>query len=413
VIASRFDSPSVSLGLTDLLRRTRKVLGVAALVAILGHMSLVHLRLSQAEQKAAKPLTTQFVKHQPRLTKPLELKKRPQPRRRQVHRQMVAVKAQRLGEVGTGRVQTFALAGRLARPSAAVSRAIRVETSDLEPLAAAQMIEGEKEAKHIVDMSLEMLDIGALDTGRYDAMVVQDPNDKRNIRGFFRLKYAYSQNMRERDFNNFENRILQALTSLIEAMNRYTHIKTTFEARVTLHSRELLEHPWVFVQIGPYPLKMDSAEEGNLGRYLTSGGFVFCDALDHGVRELRNPACLHNAVGILRSSIESRGLRVNTHWSFDRVPDTHPVYSCYFDFDGLPGGEFDPYFVQSGYLRGAAIDNRLVAILSNKGMMHYWGERGYQRGSKNERMIQFGINTIIFALTQEGSITRRVMDALR
>jgi hypothetical protein len=31
---------------------------------------------------------------------------------------------------------------------------------------------------------------------------------------------------------------------------------------------------------------------------------------------------------------------------------------------------------------------------------------------RNERLIQFGINTIIFALTQEGSITHRLLDSI-
>ena len=31
----------------------------------------------------------------------------------------------------------------------------------------------------------------------------------------------------------------------------------------------------------------------------------------------------------------------------------------------------------------------------------------------NTRLLQFGINTIVFALTQEGSITNRVMESVR
>ena len=36
-------------------------------------------------------------------------------------------------------------------------------------------------------MSLELLDIETLDTGRYHAMVIQDPSDKRTIRGFIHI----------------------------------------------------------------------------------------------------------------------------------------------------------------------------------------------------------------------------------
>jgi hypothetical protein len=73
---------------------------------------------------------------------------------------------------------------------------------------------------------------------------------------------------------------------------------------------------------------------------------------------------------------------------------------------------FDQQFVQSAYLRGAVVEDRLVAVLSNKGIMHLWGDPDNPL-LRNERFLQLGINTIVFALTQESSITRRVMDAVR
>ena len=36
-----------------------------------------------------------------------------------------------------------------------------------------------------------------------------------------------------------------------------------------------------------------------------------------------------------------------------------------------------------------------------------WGERGL-----SIRALQFGVNMVVFALTQEGSITHRVMDSV-
>ncbi len=45
------------------------------------------------DQRTVKPLTTKFVKRQPRLTKPLEMKKRPIPKRRHLQRRMISVKA--------------------------------------------------------------------------------------------------------------------------------------------------------------------------------------------------------------------------------------------------------------------------------------------------------------------------------
>ena len=42
--------------------------------------------------------------------------------------------------------------------------------------------------EHKIDMGLEMLDVDAMDTGRYRALVIQDPNDKQGLKGF--VKFA-------------------------------------------------------------------------------------------------------------------------------------------------------------------------------------------------------------------------------
>ena len=44
----------------------------------------------------------------------------------------------------------------------------------------------------MLDMYLEMVDVDALNTGQYHAMVIQDPNDKRSIVGFFQMFVAFS-----------------------------------------------------------------------------------------------------------------------------------------------------------------------------------------------------------------------------
>ena len=64
------------------------------------------------------------------------------------------------------------------------------------------------------------------------------------------------------------------------------------------------------------------------------------------------------------------------------------------------------------YLEGVTIERRLVAIVSVKdleGAWDWWPERA---GIDNTRQLQFLVNLIVFALTQEGSITNRVMDTV-
>jgi len=172
---SRFISPSSSLSLHGLLRRTRRFQVFCLVAAVSAHWVLSRANMMQSAQSVAKPLTTQFVKRQPRLTKPLEMKKRPKPRRRHIRRQMVSVKAQVHHKQVPWVAAPSQMIESLARPKAQVGRAVTFSGSAYEPQAMAQAIESTREPANKIAMALEMLDIEAMDTGKYHAMVVQAP----------------------------------------------------------------------------------------------------------------------------------------------------------------------------------------------------------------------------------------------
>ena len=92
--SSRFLSPARHLSLQSLARKGGLVCVLFFFVALFLHASLTRLGALRAQAAPAKPLSTQFVKRAPRLTKPLELRKRPKPKRRRVERSMVSVKPQ-------------------------------------------------------------------------------------------------------------------------------------------------------------------------------------------------------------------------------------------------------------------------------------------------------------------------------
>ena len=106
--------------------------------------------------------------------------------------------------------------------------------------------------------------------------------------------------------------------------------------------------------------------------------------------------------------------------TFHRLPASHPIYHCYFDFEGPPlafGSDMG-----SDYLEGIEADGHLSVILSRKAFYSPWKDWGKTPwGSKGpsyrdwdpERQLQFAVNLIVFALTQEGSITHRLMESVR
>ena len=426
-MTSRFLCPSISLSLSRLLVKSRHVLLLCMAGAVMIHFSLGWLNVLQQEEKVVKPLTTQFIKRQPRLTKPLEMKKKPRPKRRRIQRQMVSIKARVSRQQVSSSVRPIQVIENLARPKASVTRSVSFTGTDMEPSAIAEMIEGTREPENAVDMSLEMLNIDALDTGQHHAMIILEGDDKRSVRGFFHMAFAYSMTMSEAALTarhgNYVGRLGWAYVRLVEAMNKYTQVRTEFSDRFAFDSEELIKVPWIYAPSGAIGFKISESEAHSLGRYMTAGGFLLLDDLGHQ----RGRAGDVSLRQVFKDALETQGYRYGADWNFEVLPNSHHLYHCFFDFDhGPPRSWSDQggYWTSGGKfvappdptLDGVQIENRLVGVMSNQAFANAWGDwnqRGGYMGLDPTRPLQFGVNTIIFALTQEGSITNRVMNMVR
>lgn len=172
-----------------------------------------------------------------------------------------------------------------------------------------------------------------IDVGKYKAFLIQDPENKRRVKGYFHLTPVISPSMLEREAEKrmtpltYSSRfnLGLALRRLVEAINEYTDIKADFGRRIVLSSPELLKVPWVFISSDPfYPTETELA---NLGRYLVEGGFLFLDA-GTKIGSRRDV----NLRGILRRALAKVG---KPCW-FRRLSKNHPIFHCYFDFDTVP-----------------------------------------------------------------------------
>jgi len=259
--------------------------------------------------------------------------------------------------------------------------------------------------------------IEIVDAGRYRAFVIQDPKNKRRVKGYFHLTPVISPSMLERETERVAPltwfNLELALRRLVEAINEYTDIKADFGKRVALSSPELLEVPWVF--ISSVPFHPTETELVNLGRYLVNGGFLFLDAgTNIGSQKDVN----------LRDILRKALAKVGKPCRFRRLPKSHPIFHCYFDFDTVPVAII-PRFQRPGfagrsrmafpdYLIGVDVDGRTAAVLCYADIGRTWqGFKGYKVHEESSvhylRSLQFGINTIIYALTQRGSIMDRIV----
>ena len=394
-VSKRFASPTQDFDLDSLVRRLRRGFAIALASAVALLLIVVAINpFKEDEKKAPRPLTTKFIKREPRLTKPLELRKIPQPKRQLARREVQLAQARMDQVQATASFNTRSLIAGVSGSGIRLSGQSAfspTSTMTIEPKLTAAAVTSTRTSEHKIDMGLEMLDVNNMDTGRYRAIIVQDATDKQAIKGFVKLAQVMSSRALAGGTTGYGTVTLrvQTIDRLRDVLNEYTGLKAEFLGFVTFDDPRLMEIPIILPQGAP-----TEAEMANLAQYLMSGGFTFN--------------------GIYEQSLEKYGglVRGKDFWS-ERLPEDHPVYTAFFDMSGgMPFG-YSPSLSQGklgvrpwNYLRGHYIKGRIASITPGDGG---WGWENDIRGGDSTRQLQMAVNVIIYALTQEGSITQRLM----
>ncbi|MFC1607420.1 DUF4159 domain-containing protein [Candidatus Latescibacterota bacterium] len=182
------------------------------------------------------------------------------------------------------------------------------------------------------------------------------------------------------------------LIRLRDALRKYTEIDTIIKRQIRLSSREVMKIPFMYIAFeGRFELT--KAESDNLKTYLEGGGFIMLEKFDISREENPSKSAF---TSMINKALGSKA-RVR------RLPNSHQIYSSYFDFpDGPPLGgpsearRFDS-ISEVNYLEGISMNGRLVGICSSQQKKSTW----------SEMQLRFGINAIVFALTQKGGIAGR------
>jgi hypothetical protein len=172
-------------------------------------------------------------------------------------------------------------------------------------------------------------------------------------------------------------------------------------------------------------------EKANLGRYMLSGGLYFADGPNLHKSDEREAMGYHSQKRFIADALATQEIVLGKDCDWERLPNSHTLFHIYFDFDGAPQGYLKSSTnlwgwtaLDSGlpHLYGIEWEDRLLCILTNQNYNDAWGMWGVQSGPNYyaqlagwdpTRVLQFGVNTIIFALLQEGSITNRLMNAVQ
>ena len=389
-VSTRFDSPAQDFDLDSLVRRLRRGFFIALASAATLLLVVVAINpFKEDEKKAPRPLTTKFIKREPRLTKPLELRKIPQPKRQLARREVQLAQARMDQVQATASFNTRSLIAGVSGSGIRLSGQSAfspTSTMTIEPKLTAAAVTSTRTSEHKIDMGLEMLDVNDMDTGRYRAIIVQDATDKQAIKGFVKMAQVVSS----RALAGNAGLNVKTIDRLRDVVNEYTGLKAEFLGFVTFDDPRLMEVPIILPYGSP-----NETEMANLAQYLMSGGFTFS--------------------GIYEEALEKYGglIRGKDFWS-ERLPEDHSIYTAFFDLSGgMPFG-YSPSLGQGksgvrtwNYLRGHYIKGRLASV--TPGDTGGWGWQNDTRGGDSTRQLQLAVNIIIYALTQEGSITQRLM----
>ena len=397
----RFSAPSDVLDLEKLQKENQRILYLGMLVAIALHGLAASYSLFKAEeQEVYKPPTTELIIRRPRMTKAFEFKKRRVPKR--VMQRRVRQRQKPRHEARTRQVDVLRIAGSVASFDFKMELGADMGAEVFRPEIIRIQTEATKEPERRISMKEELIDLGALDTGKYRGMVITDPSDRKNIKGFIYLANAWGTELVPSS--------KRAVYNLAQAINKHTKIEARVDAHLYLDDRKIFKVPFVYVS-EDNQFELTKTEIASLNEYLHSGGFVVADngtaTYEYGPAEasLRDmfKKCLGNKAKFLP------------------IANSHPLYHCFYDFDdGPPIGTEVGWvttsnktgYAQGGYesqpvenLEGIWLDERLVAIYSDKGYGPTW-----EKETGNEPQLKMGVNMVVFALIQEGSIAQKQID---
>ncbi|MFC1508767.1 DUF4159 domain-containing protein [Candidatus Omnitrophota bacterium] len=403
---SRFKGPSDAIDMERLEKETQKLFFLGLLVAVSMHAAVgSYFMFKKTEVKVVKPPTMELVIRRPRMTKAFEFKKK-RVKTRVLERKKI-VERKPTAQIKTKDISTVDLMGTVESFEYDTEMKMDMDQEAFVPESIEIEMATTREPEKQISMKEEMISLDDLDTGQYKAMVIQDPNNKTSIKGFVYIATAWGAQLKPPDD------LKRAVINLVEAVNRYTNINAKVDTHLYLDSRKIYETPFVYV-VADKAFQLTDIEAKNFGEYLRKGGFA---VIDNGTPQYE----FGQAEASLRQMLKDALL---ADAQFLPIPNDHPLYHCFHDFDDGPPQGNEIQMVQTTttdmqgetarnssmakavlFLEGIWLDERLVAIYSDKGYAQKW-----KLMTNNEPQLKMGVNFVVFALTQAGGIAQQKMD---
>ena len=179
--------------------------------------------------------------------------------------------------------------------------------------------------------------------------------------------------------------------NIIDTIARYTSIDVAPTGVVVpLSSPGLFRYPLLYLT-GHLPVRFTGAERANLRAFADRGGLLFVD--DHN----------HDVDGVFHKSA-TEALR-EVYGPIRDVPNTHPLYRCFFRFDDGPpttshelNGWGDNLVHKT--LQGVERAGRLALLYSSKDYSSEWNYHPDNKRFLSVDNTKFAVNLVVYALTR-------------
>ena len=179
--------------------------------------------------------------------------------------------------------------------------------------------------------------------------------------------------------------------NIIDTIARYTSIDVApTGVIVPLSSPGLFRYPLLYLT-GHLPVRFTGAERANLRAFADRGGLLFVD--DHN----------HDVDGVFHKSA-TEALR-EIYGPLRDIPNTHPLYRCFFRFDDGPpttshelNGWGDNLVHKN--LQGVERAGRLALLYSSKDYSSEWNYHPDNKRFFSVDNTKFAVNLVVYALTR-------------
>jgi len=201
----------------------------------------------------------------------------------------------------------------------------------------------------------------------------------------------------------------KAVPNLMRYLGEHSKLRVKLHGRtIKLTDPALFRAPFIYITGYDCRMKLSDAEIANLGKYLRNGGFLFADDIAPDVdrngnlggkrpnpqRGLRGTAFDQQMKAILEKALGPDA-------KFFAIPRDHALFQSFYDFDKGPPLGGTPWANMMYLLEGIEIGGRLAVVFSDLNISWYWGG---EHVLNREPGLQFGVNLIVYALTQRGGI---------